>query len=191
MRFFRFGSIIQHTVFILFRLSQGKTEEAEALLMGDMVDFSTPCEKKLGDLVKAKYNTEFYCVDKYPLAARPFYTMVDPYNKSLSNSYDLFIRGEEIMSGAQRIHDPSFLIERALAHEIPIDTLKSYIDSFRYATSPHAGNVILCFLYVLVGMMYGCIGGGVGLERVVMLFLGLNNIRKCSLFPRDPNRIEP
>ncbi|KAI3850908.1 hypothetical protein MKX03_034969 [Papaver bracteatum] len=34
-------------------------------------------------------------------------------------------------------------------------------------------------------------GFGVGLERVVMLFCGLNNIRKTSLFPRDPQRITP
>lgn len=30
----------------------------------------------------------------------------------------MFIRGEEILSGAQRIHEPQFLTERALAHEI-------------------------------------------------------------------------
>lgn len=34
-------------------------------------------------------------------------------------------------------------------------------------------------------------GFGVGLERVVMLFCALNNIRKTSLFPRDPLRIAP
>lgn len=34
-------------------------------------------------------------------------------------------------------------------------------------------------------------GFGVGLERVVMLFCALNNIRKTSLFPRDPQRIAP
>jgi aspartyl-tRNA synthetase len=30
-----------------------------------------------------------------------------------------------------------------------------------------------------------------GLERVVMLYLGLKNIRKTSLFPRDPKRLSP
>ena len=34
-------------------------------------------------------------------------------------------------------------------------------------------------------------GFGVGLERVVMLFCALNNIRKTSLFPRDPQRLVP
>ena len=33
-----------------------------------------------------------------------------------SNSYDMFMRGEEILSGAQRIHDPDFLAKRALEH---------------------------------------------------------------------------
>ena len=33
-----------------------------------------------------------------------------------SNSYDMFMRGEEILSGAQRVHDPEFLTERAKHH---------------------------------------------------------------------------
>ena len=41
---------------------------------------STPMEKQLGRLVKEKYNTDFYILDKFPLAIRPFYTMPDPHN---------------------------------------------------------------------------------------------------------------
>merc|ERR1712034_297689 len=77
--------------------------------MGDEEDLSTPNEKLLGKLVKAKYDTDFYILDKYPLAVRPFYTMPDPNDPKASNSYDMFMRGEEILSGAQRIHDPDFL----------------------------------------------------------------------------------
>ena len=33
-----------------------------------------------------------------------------------SNSYDMFMRGEEILSGAQRIHDPDLLTERSKHH---------------------------------------------------------------------------
>lgn len=35
-----------------------------------------------------------------------------------SNSYDMFMRGEEILSGAQRIHDAQLLTERAVHHQI-------------------------------------------------------------------------
>ena len=111
-------------------------------------------------------------MDKYPLAVRPFYTMPDPEDPKLSNSYDLFIRGEEIVSGAQRIHDVELLIERAKFWNVPIESIQSYVDAFKHGASPHAG-------------------GGIGLERVVMLYLGLKNIRKSSMFPRDPNRLAP
>jgi aspartyl-tRNA synthetase len=140
--------------------------------MGDEDDMSTPAEKLLGRLVKAKYDTDFFILDKFPLAVRPFYTMPDPVNPKYSNSYDMFMRGEDILSGAQRIHDPKFLTERANHHQIEIATIASYIDSFRYGCPPHAG-------------------GGIGMERVTMLYLGLDNIRKTSMFPRDPKRITP
>lgn len=140
--------------------------------MDDDDDLSTPNEKLLGQLVKAKYDTDFYILDKYPLKVRPFYTMPHPHCSKASNSYDMFMRGEEILSGAQRIHDPDFLTHRAKEHGINIETIKAYIDSFRYGVPPHAG-------------------GGIGLERVTMLYLGLDNIRKTSMFPRDPKRLTP
>jgi len=133
---------------------------------------STENEKKLGDIVKEKYKTDFFFMDKYPLSVRPFYTMPDPKNPKLSNSYDFFIRGQEILSGAQRIHDPDLIIERAQAWGIDVKEIESYVDSFRHGSQPHGG-------------------GGIGLERVVMLFLGLPNIRKTAWFPRTPNRISP
>ncbi|CAF1573706.1 unnamed protein product, partial [Didymodactylos carnosus] len=72
--------------------------------MGDEEGLSTTNENFLGKLVKVKYHTDFYMLDKYPLAIRPFYTMPDPRNPKYPNSDDMFIRGAEILSGAQRIH---------------------------------------------------------------------------------------
>ncbi|XWS70634.1 hypothetical protein CRYUN_Cryun03dG0063600 [Craigia yunnanensis] len=135
-------------------------------------DLNTETERKLGQLVLEKYGTEFYILHRYPLAVRPFYTMPCYDNSLYSNSFDVFIRGEEIISGAQRVHVPEFLAEHAQACGIDVNTISTYIDSFRYGAPPHGGF-------------------GVGLERVVMLFCGLGNIRKPSLFPRDPRRIAP
>ncbi|KHJ82932.1 tRNA ligase class II [Oesophagostomum dentatum] len=140
--------------------------------IGDEEDMSTPVEKQLGRIVKKKYKTDFFILDKFPLSIRPFYTMPDPHDPKYSNSYDMFMRGEEILSGAQRIHDAEFLVERAKHHKIDLEKIQAYIDSFKYGCPPHAG-------------------GGIGLERVTMLFLGLNNIRLASMFPRDPKRITP
>ncbi|KAK7246964.1 hypothetical protein RIF29_41837 [Crotalaria pallida] len=136
-------------------------------------DLNTEAERKLGQLVSEKYGTEFYILYRYPLAVRPFYTMPCYDNpKEYSNSFDVFIRGEEIISGAQRVHKPDLLEQRAEALGIDVKTISTYIDSFRYGAPLHGGF-------------------GVGLERVVMLFCGLNNIRKTSLYPRDPVRIVP
>ncbi len=71
-----------------------------------MADLSTALEIALGTLVKEKYHADFYALDQYPSGVRPFYTMPNPADPQFSNSYDLFIRGQEICSGAQRCHDP-------------------------------------------------------------------------------------
>ena len=51
----------------------------------------------------------------YPEAVRPFYTMPDVNDPGFTLSYDLFMRGEEITSGGQRIHCPILLSEKAAA----------------------------------------------------------------------------
>ncbi len=173
-------------------------EAGVAITSGD--DFSTAQEKALGAIIKERYGTDFFMMDRYPTSIRPFYTMPCPDDPTLSNSYDFFLRGEEIVSGAQRIHDadmlaasvspfewvslpllcfsltificPSHNTLQAEAKGTKVSTIQAYVDSFKHGALPHGG-------------------GGVGLERVVMLFLGLGNIRKASMFPRDPKRLFP
>ena len=135
-------------------------------------DLSTKDEKLLGVVVGRVKGVDFYTIDKFPSALRPFYTMPDPDDPKWSNSYDIFIRGEEVTSGAQRIHDSEMLLRRGAELGVDLAPIKDYVDSFKYGAHPHAG-------------------GGIGLERVVMLFLGLPNIRLASMFPRDPRRLKP
>lgn len=155
-----------------------KWPEAIALLrengieIGDFEDFSLEVEKTLGNLVRDKYDTDFFMLDKFPLEIRPFYTMPDPVDPRYSNSYDFFIRGQEIVSGAQRIHDPELLLQQATKHEVDIAKISDYIDCFKYGAFPHAG-------------------AGVGLERVVMLYLNLPSVQLVSMFPRTPQRLRP
>ena len=153
-------------------LREAGAKDSEGNPIGDLDDMSTENEKWLGRLVREKYNTDYFILDKFPLAIRPFYTMPDPTDPTLSNSYDFFMRGEEILSGAQRVHDPDFLVERMKSVGIDPASMQGYLDAFKLGAPPHAG-------------------GGIGLERVVMLFLKLGNIRRASLFPRDPKRLAP
>ena len=98
--------------------------------------------------------------------------MPDPEYEGFTNSYDDFIRGEEVLSGAQRIHDYDLLLAKVKEKRINPDTLSDYLNSFKLGAPAHGG-------------------AGIGLERVVKLYVGLGNIKKCVLFPRDPKRLKP
>ena len=139
-------------------------------------DITTAQEKALGRLVLERFGSDFYTMTHYPAAARPFYTHVDPADPKVTRSYDAFMRGQEIISGAQRIHDPAVLVERMRQMDPPLDPdsegFRYYVDAFRVGCAPHGG-------------------GGMGLNRITMLWLGLGNIRQATLFPRDPQRKVP
>ncbi|KAL4929262.1 aspartyl-tRNA synthetase, cytoplasmic [Aspergillus undulatus] len=130
-------------------------------------DLGTRDEIRLGELVKEKYKTDYYILDKFPVDARPFYAMPDPDDHRYTNSFDMFIRGQEIVSGGQRIHDPHMLEENMRRVGINPETMEEYMEGFRWGAPPHAG-------------------AGIGLERMLMLILKLGNIRLASLFHRDP-----
>lgn len=150
--------------------------------IGDYDDLSTTQEKLLGKLVREKYGSDFYILDQYPLAVRPFYTHPSTRNptpdsdpaKQYSNSYDFHMRGVEILSGAQRVHNAEFLVSKMKEKGVKPDSpgLKEYVDSFRYGCLPHGG-------------------AGMGLERITMLWLGLPNVKLASQYPRDPQRLVP
>ncbi|EEH42912.1 aspartate-tRNA(Asn) ligase [Paracoccidioides brasiliensis Pb18] len=130
-------------------------------------DLGTRDEMRLGELIKEKYHTDYYILDKYPRVARPFYAMEDPENPEFTNSFDIFVRGQEIVSGGQRIHDEKILEKRMRDAGIDPLTMEDYLEGFRWGAPPHAG-------------------AGIGLERLVMLILKLGNIRLASMFHRDP-----
>ncbi|ETI25828.1 aspartate-tRNA(Asn) ligase [Cladophialophora carrionii CBS 160.54] len=130
-------------------------------------DLATRDEIRLGELMKEKYKTDYYILDKFPRSARPFYTMPDAQDERYTNSFDVFVRGQEIISGGQRIHESKMLEDNMRTVGIDPDDMAEYMEGFKWGAPPHAG----------------C---GVGLERIVMLILKLGNIRLASLFHRDP-----
>ena len=136
-------------------------------------DLNTVQERALGRIVAEKLGTDFFFLDRFPSSVRPFYTMPCPDDGRLSNSYDVFLRGEEICSGAQRVHVPEMLEAAVVAKTGKVDAgLRPYIDSMRHGMPPHGG-------------------AGIGLERLVFLSLNLDNVRKASMFPRTPGRCAP
>ena len=52
------------------------------------------------------------------------------------------MRGEEILSGAQRVHDAKLLEKRMVEVGIDPKTREAYLDGFRMGISPHGGGGI-------------------------------------------------
>ncbi|KAK4119496.1 aspartyl-tRNA synthetase [Parathielavia appendiculata] len=134
-------------------------------------DLSTRAEIRIGELMKEKYKTDYYIIDKFPASARPFYTYLDPEDSRFTNSFDIFLRGQEITTGGQRIHRADLLKERMLKAGVEPSGVEEYMSGFEFGVLPHAG----------------C---GIGLERIVFLMLNLGDIRNASLFPRDPKSLQ-
>ncbi|TBU05569.1 aspartyl-tRNA synthetase [Hamiltosporidium magnivora] len=144
----------------------------ENVQIQDLEDFSRENEKKLGNIIAEKYNVDFFVVKEYPYCARPFYTHQSSEDPLYSKSYDFIMRGEEILSGAQRISDYTQLKENAERCKVDISTISGYLDSFRFGAPMHGG----------------C---GIGMERVLKSFFNFNDIRYFNMFPRDPGRLNP
>ncbi|MGC8645461.1 MAG: aspartate--tRNA(Asn) ligase [Thermoplasmata archaeon] len=128
-------------------------------------DLSTPVLKAVGGGIK-----EFYFITRWPRALKPFY--VQPYDENYSRGFDLQYGELEITSGAQRVHSPEILIENIKSKGLNPESFSFYVDAFRYGMPPHGGWAI-------------------GLERLTMVFLNLQNIREATLFPRDRTRVTP
>lgn len=133
-------------------------------------DLDPEGERLLSEYAKEKYNSEFIFVTNYSRKKRPMYTM--PKGINGTRSFDLIFKGTEITSGGQRIHDYDMLVESFEIKGLNYENFSSYVNVFKYGVPPHGGLAI-------------------GLERLLALLLGINNIRETSAFPRDRSRLTP
>ena len=129
-------------------------------------DLTPEAEKKLCSL----FPNSIVFVHSWPLSLKPFY--IWPKNEKVSAGFDALYNGIEISSGGQRIHKADLLIERLKAFGLDPKNFKYYVDAFRYGAPFHSG-------------------WSIGLERLTMALLKLDNIREACMFPRDRERLIP
>ena len=131
-------------------------------------DLSKEQEKKITEII----GEEAFIIYEWPTKVRAFYSMPKEGEEEICLAYDLMYKGLEISSGAQRIHIPSLLEEQLKKRGLNPSNFEFYIEAFRYGAPPHAG-------------------WSIGLERITMKALNLDNIREATLFPRDRTRVLP
>lgn len=133
-------------------------------------DYDSESEKLLAKYVKEKYKTDFFFVNRFPYAAKPFYVMKN--DEIYARSVDLLFKGVELSSGGQREHRYEILVKQAKEKKMNLEHLNWYLNFFKYGAPPHGGFSI-------------------GLERFLMQLVGLENVREATLFPRDTKRLLP
>jgi aspartyl-tRNA synthetase len=93
---------------------------------------------------------------------------IDP-GKVRAQAYDLVINGEEAAGGTIRCHDPKIQSKifalLGLTPEQAEEKFGFLLGALRYGAPPHGGIAF-------------------GLDRMVMLYAGLTNIRDCIAFPK-------
>ena len=134
----------------------------------DIGDMNAEAEKLTYRYAQEKFGSEFMFIVDYAATKRPFYHMRDENGKL--QGYDLIWRGTEITSGAQREHRYEELCKNAKEKGLGKD-VEFYLQFFKYGCPPHGGF-------------------GIGLDRLVMLLLGLS-IKETQFLFRGPNRLNP
>lgn len=155
-------------------------EEAYAILAneGYMVtraekgDLDPEGERVLARYIMEKFGHDFVFVTDYPVSVRAFYHMRHEDKPGLTKSFDLLYKGLEITTGAQREHRYDVLVRQAEEKGFAIEPLRHYLDFFKYGCPPHGGY-------------------GFGLTRMLMILLGLKNVREATFLYRGPNRLSP
>ncbi len=135
-------------------------------------DLAPEEERAICKYAQETYGSDFVFVTHFPSEHRAFYAMDDPENPELTLSFDLLMRGLEVTSGGQRIHKEQEYRDKMIKRGMNPDAFRFYLDTFRNGMPPHGGFAI-------------------GLERITACFLGINNVKECSMFPRDINRVAP
>jgi nondiscriminating aspartyl-tRNA synthetase len=138
---------------------------------GNEPDLEPAHERAICEWALEKHNSDFVFITHFPTSKRPFYTYIDEKDPEFSKSFDLLFRGLEINSGSQRVHNYESLIARIKEKGLDPEIFSYYLQAFKYGMPPHGG----------------C---STGLERLTAKFLGLENVKEATLFPRDRNRID-
>ncbi|MFZ5982717.1 MAG: aspartate--tRNA(Asn) ligase [Patescibacteria group bacterium] len=136
------------------------------------IDIDSEGERLISEWIKKEKGSDFVFLTHYPKSIRPFYSMPNAEDSSLTDTFDLIFRGVEIASGGQRIHDFEMLKSNIEKHRLDPKEFEDYLSIFKHGMPPHGG-------------------WGLGSERIVQKILGIENIKQVILYPRDVKRLTP
>ncbi|WP_112181157.1 asparagine--tRNA ligase [Paraliobacillus zengyii] len=132
-------------------------------------DFGSPHETAIAE----SFDLPVF-ITNYPADIKAFYMKPDPNRPEVVLCADLIAPEGygEVIGGSQRIDDLELLKQRYDEHKLSGDAYKWYLELRQFGSVPHAGF-------------------GLGLERTVAWFSGVEHVRETIPFPRLLNRLYP
>ncbi|MBT5171706.1 MAG: aspartate--tRNA(Asn) ligase [Candidatus Nitrosopelagicus sp.] len=114
----------------------------------------------------------FFFLTDWPMNLKPFYIHEKDDDPTLSRSFDLQYGYLELSSGGRRLHDPEQLKVRLKEQDLDPSSFEEHLKTFGWGMPPHSG-------------------WGMGLDRLMTVLVGIDNVREVVLYPRDPDRLKP
>ena len=114
----------------------------------------------------------FFFLTDWPMKLKPFYIHEKDDDPKLSRSFDLQYGYLELSSGGRRLHDPEQLRSRLKEQDLDPTSFEEHLKTFGWGMPPHSG-------------------WGMGLDRLMTVLIGIDNVREVVLYPRDPDRLKP
>ena len=114
----------------------------------------------------------FFFLTDWPMKLKPFYIHEKDDDDTLSRSFDLQYGYLELSSGGRRLHDPEQLKSRLEEQGLDPTSFEEHLKTFGWGMPPHSG-------------------WGMGLDRLMTVLIGIDNVREVVLYPRDPDRLKP
>ena len=114
----------------------------------------------------------FFFLTDWPMKLKPFYIHEKDDDPTLSRSFDLQYGYLELSSGGRRLHDPEQLKTRLKEQNLDPTSFEEHLKTFGWGMPPHSG-------------------WGMGLDRLMTVLIGIDNVREVTLYPRDPDRLKP
>jgi len=114
----------------------------------------------------------FFFLTDWPMKLKPFYIHEKDDEPTLSRSFDLQYGYLELSSGGRRLHNPEQLKSRLKEQNLDPTSFEEHLKTFGWGMPPHSG-------------------WGLGLDRLMTVLIGIDNVREVVLYPRDPDRLRP
>jgi len=139
--------------------------------LGYLITYGNDYTREQSRALSGTFDRPFF-ITHFPITLKNFWFPTISPDSDLTPTNDLYSQpGQgEIVGGGERTFDVNEVINNLEVRRYPVEKFDWIVDVRRYGCVPHAGFSL-------------------GFDRLVSMFMGTDDIRKATLFPRMPHEV--